>query len=215
VTGGSQPGGDEQVVARLRRGDAAAFAEVVDSIGPTMLRLALVYVGSRAVAEEVVQEAWIGVLGSLDRFEGRSTLRTWICAIAINAARKRGAREGRSVPVSALGDGGDELVDPDADRFFSPSHPRWAGNWSSAVHDWRDVPEERLLSRETRTVLSAAVARRPASQRAVFVLHDVEGWSGEEICNVLGLTGTNQRVLLHRARTRLRRALESYFDQGV
>lgn len=211
MTGSRQLKGDEAVVVRLRGGDVAAFAELVDSVGPTMLRLVLAQVASRAVAEEVVQDAWVSVLRSLDGFEGRSSLQTWICTIAINAARKRAAWEARSIPFSALGDDQGGV----SDRFISPAHPRWADTWSSVVRDWRDIPEERLFAEETRAVLAEAVGRLAASQREVFMLHDVEGWSAVEICNVLELTGSNQRVLLHRARAQLRRALESYFDPGA
>lgn len=204
---------DAAVVSALRAGDGGTFAVLVDAVGPTMLRLALTHVASREVAEEVVQEAWIRVLRSIEQFEGRSSLRTWICTIAINIARRRAAHESRTVAQSSLvGDGDHGGGDPDADRFFSASHPRWAEAWSSTVRDWREIPEERLLSNETRAVLAAAADGLPPTQRAVFLLYDVEGWSGEEICNVLGLTGSNQRVLLHRARIQLRAALAAYVD---
>ena len=206
---------DQAVIARLRAGDARAFAQLVDSVGPTMLRLVRTFVDGQAVAEEVVQDAWVSVLRSLETFEGRSSLRTWICAIAINAARRQAAREGRSVPMPGVGEDAVGESDPYAGRFFGPDHPRWASAWSTTVPDWREIPEERLLSDETRAVLAAAVERLPASQRAVFLLYDVEGWSGAEICNVLELSGPNQRVLLHRARIQLRAALESYFDREV
>jgi RNA polymerase sigma-70 factor (ECF subfamily) len=200
---------DEAVVERLRRGDADAFTALVDSVGPTMLRLVRAHVDDLAVAEEVVQDAWVSVLRSIDGFEGRSSLRTWICAIAINAARKRSQREGRSVPRSSLAES------DDGDRYFAADHPRWASHWTTAVRDWRDIPEERLLSRETRDVLSAAVAELPLAQRIVFLLSDIEGWSGPEICTVLDLSGSNQRVTLHRARARLRARLESYLDREL
>jgi len=205
--------GDELLLARVRRGERAAFAELVDAVGPTMLRLVRAQVPDRAVAEEVVQDAWVSVLASLDRFEGRSSMRTWICTIAINAARKRAVNEARSTATSALAD--DEDDPGEVERFYSPDHPRWANSWSSVNLDWRDLPEGRLLSLETRAVLTDALALLPLAQRQVFLLYDVEGWSGEEICNVLALSGPNQRVLLHRARTQLRVALESYFDRGV
>jgi RNA polymerase sigma-70 factor (ECF subfamily) len=206
--------GHDVVIARLRNGDEQAFAALVDSVGPTMLRLVLAIVGSRAVAEDVVQDAWVSVLRSLDRFEGRSSLRTWICAIALNAARKRIARDTGTVPMSVFDLDDSGFADPESDAFFSASHPRWAGAWCSTVRDWHDIPEQRLLSNETRTVLAAAVAKLPVSQRAVFLLYDVEGWSGAEICTVLELSGVNQRVLLHRARVQLRAALEAYFSSA-
>jgi RNA polymerase sigma-70 factor (ECF subfamily) len=203
--------GDVAIVTRLRRGDEAAFVALVDTVGPTMLRLVLAIVGNRAVAEDVVQDAWVSVLRALDRFEGRSSLRTWICAIALNAARKRVARDRGTVPVAGFEsehDPGDPLVG----AFFERGHPRWAEAWCSTMSDWHAIPEQQLLSNETRAVLARAVATLPESQRAVFLLYDVEGWSAAEICNVLELTGSNQRVLLHRARIQLRAALDSYFD---
>ncbi len=205
--------GDEAVVAALRSGDAQAFAELVDAVGPTMLRLVLTHVATREVAEDVVQEAWIRVLRSIEQFEGRSSLRTWICTIAINLARKRAVHEGRSIAQSSLP--GSDDADADGGRYFGSDHPRWAEAWTSAVRDWREIPEERLLSNETRAILAAAIEDLPQAQRAVFLLYDVEGFSGEEICNVLGLTGSNQRVLLHRARTQLRAALAAYVDREV
>ena len=207
--------GDEAIVARLRAGDEEAFAALVDSVGPTMFRLVLAIVGSRAAAEDVVQDAWLSVLRALDRFEGRSSLRTWICAIALNAARKRVARDRANVPAGGFGDEQDD-VDPLAGAFFDAAHPRWAGAWCSAVPDWHEIPDAQLLSNETRAVLARAVRTLPAAQRAVFLLRDVEGWSAPEVCNVLALSGSNQRVLLHRARVRLRAALAAYFEhEGV
>ncbi len=203
--------GDEAIVARLRAGDEVAFAALVDSVGPTMLRLVSTMVTGRAAAEDVVQDAWVSVLRALDGFEGRSSLRTWICAIALNAARRRAARDRANVPAGRLEDERDD-ADPLAGAFFDAGHPRWASAWCSAVRDWHEIPDAQLLSDETRAVVARAVATLPASQRAVFLLYDVEGWSASEVCNVLALSGSNQRVLLHRARVRLRAALEAYFD---
>jgi RNA polymerase sigma-70 factor, ECF subfamily len=203
---------DLELVARLRRGDEAAFSELVQRLYGPMLRLAMVHVGNRAVAEEVVQDAWVGVLRQLDRFEGRSSLRTWVLRIVGNRAKTRAVRERRTLPFSAL-DGLDEAgpaVDPD--RFLPPGEP-WAGHWASPPRSWRDLPEDRLLSRETRAEVEQAVELLPPGQRAVIVLRDVEGLTAAETCELLGLTEGNQRVLLHRARAKVRRALERYLDE--
>jgi RNA polymerase sigma-70 factor (ECF subfamily) len=201
-----------RLIDGLRAGDEAAFEQLVDRYGASMLRLATSLVGSRAIAEEVVQETWLAVLQGIDRFEGRSTLKTWLFRILTNRAKTRGEREGRTIPFSAFGeasegDGEEPSVDPD--RFFGPEHPH-AGLWVDLPQRWADTPERRLLSQETQALVAAAIEALPPSQRAVISLRDVEGWSSEEVCNVLELSETNQRVLLHRARTKVRRALESY-----
>ena len=204
-------GAEAALVARLRQGDRAAFAEVMDGWSSAMMRLALLHVSSRSVAEEVVQETWLSVVRSLDGFAGRSSLKTWVFVILVNTAKRRGKREARSVPFSSV----PELhADPDETRFFSSDHRRWAGCWSTVVRGFDDVPDERLLSQEMAGVVEAATALLPQSQRAVFLLRDVEGWSPDDVCNVLELSDSNQRVLLHRARTRVRRALECYLEEG-
>ena len=178
-----------------------------------MLRVALMYVSSRAVAEEVVQEAWLGVLAGLSRFEGRSSLKTWIFRILTNTAMTRGEREGRSVPFSSLaGDAEDDGSVVEADRFLGPDH-RWAGHWASSPRSPRDVPEERLLAAEARDRIAEAIAALPPNQRAVITLRDVDGWSAEEAREVLDVSEANQRVLLHRARAKVRQALEDYLDE--
>ena len=174
-----------------------------------MLRVAMMFVSSRAVAEEVVQEAWLGVLKGLDRFEGRSSLKTWIFRILTNTAKTRGEREGRSVPFSSLGgDAGDDAP-VDADRFLGNGH-RWAGHWASSP---RDVPEERLLAGEARKRIADAIEALPENQRAVITLRDVDGFDADEACEILGISEVNQRVLLHRARAKVRTALEQYLDE--
>ena len=178
-----------------------------------MLRVAMMYVSSRAVAEEVVQEAWLGVFAGLDRFEGRSSLKTWVFRILTNTAKTRGEREGRSVPFSSLGgDDGDDEPAVDADRFLATDH-RWAGHWSSSPRNPHDVPEERLLAGEARGRIAAAIEALPANQRAVITLRDVDGFDAEEACEILGVSEANQRVLLHRARAKVRAALEEYIDE--
>lgn len=203
--------GDLKAVAR---GDEHAFEALVERHGPAMLRVARLYVRDRAVAEEVVQETWLSVLRSIDRFEGRSTLKTWLFTILTNTARRRSEREARSAPFSALGS--EELESgalPDEGRFFDSGHPRWARAWSTVVASWDALPEDRLLAAETRGRFAHAVRELPETQRLVFTMRDVEGFPAEEVCNILGLTASNQRVLLHRARLKVRRALEQYFAE--
>jgi len=202
---------DEGVlVERLRAGDEAAFDALIASYGPSMLRVATLYVRVRAVAEEVVQDTWVRVLQSLDRFEGRSSLRTWIFVILANVARTRLEREARSVPIASL-DPGDERAVSD-ERFFPSSHPRWAGMWSTLVDAWESLPDEQLLNSEARAKLRAAIDRLPPRYGMVFTLRDIEGWAAEEVASLLDLTPENQRVILHRARSRIRAALESYVE---
>jgi RNA polymerase sigma-70 factor (ECF subfamily) len=197
---------DHELVTRLRAGDDAAFAELVDELGPLMLRLALGHVRTRAVAEEVVQEAWLGVLAGLDVFECRSSLKTWILRILVNRAKTRGAREARSIAFSCVGseDAAGPAVDPD--RFFGPDHPRWPGSWCAPP---APLPEERLARRETLALVTRVIEGLPARQRDVIALRDVQGWEAEDVCATLGVSEGNQRVLLHRARSRVRAALEA------
>jgi RNA polymerase sigma-70 factor (ECF subfamily) len=170
-----------------------------------MLRLALSHVERRAIAEEVVQEAWLTVLRSLDRFEGRSSLRTWVLGIVVNLARSRARAERRSI---ALLDSGGPAVD--SLRFLAADHPRWPHHWATEPLTW-GTPEQELLAQETRKVILAAIDGLPAAQREVLVLRDLEGIAGADVCNIVGLSDTHQRVLLHRARSRVRNALERYF----
>ena len=201
------PSDDLELIARLRARDENAFMSLVDRLQPMMLRVARMYVSSQAVAEEVVQEAWLGVLQGIDRFEGRSSLRTWILRIVSNIAKTKGQREGRSVPFASLA--GDDLDRPtfDPDRFLGPGE-EWAGHWSSMPTEWRGLPDERALASETLAVVRGAIDALPPMQAEVIRLRDVLGWTSEEVRNALDLTETNQRVLLHRARAKVRRALE-------
>jgi len=203
---------DAELVMSLRAGDEATFRRVVREWNASMLRVAQIFVPSRAIAEEVVQETWVRVLGALDRFEGRSALKTWVFRILVNTAKTRAQREGRVVPFSSLQDPGrlaEAAVDPD--RFRPEDDDRYPGHWSSPP---RELPEERLLAAETRAQVAAAIDALPANQAAVIRLRDVEGWSSEEVRNALGITDTNQRVLLHRARSKVRAALEDHFEAG-
>jgi RNA polymerase sigma-70 factor (ECF subfamily) len=205
---------DAELLIRLRAGDEDAFMTLVDKYGPLMLRIALTHVRTRAVAEDVVQEAWLGVLQGLDRFEGRSSLKTWILRIVANRARTRGEREARSVPLSSLAPaaGEDEpAVDPE--RFLPRDHPTYPGAWAIPPHSWARLPEERLLASETLQQVRAAIAKLPPRQQEVITLRDVEGWEPEEVSAALELTPGNQRVLLHRARSKVRADLEHYFDE--
>jgi RNA polymerase sigma-70 factor (ECF subfamily) len=202
---------EAELVERLRAGDEAAFAALVREYNPSLVRVARMYVSSQAVAEEVAQETWLGVLNGLDRFEGRSSLKTWIFRILTNIAKTRAVRDGRTLPFSALQDPARvPEASVDADRFLDPEHPRWPGHWAVKPAPW---PDEALLADETRARIAAAIDALPATQRAVITLRDVEGWSSDEVRNALDLSETNQRVLLHRARSKVRAALESYLEQ--
>lgn len=198
------------LVERLRAGDEEAFAHLLDTLGPSMRRVARMYVSTDAVADEVVQEAWIGVLRGLDGFEGRASLRTWIFRILVNIAKTRGVKEARSVPFATLA--GDDLDQPawDPSAFLGPGE-EWAGHWSTLPFDWRGLPEDRVGGAETLRTIRDAIEGLPPMQAEVIRLRDVMGWTSEEVRNALDLTETNQRVLLHRARASVRRALEDHF----
>src|SRR3954462_3356434 len=197
---------DAEIVAALRRGNQAVFAELVDAYSGGLLRMAQMYVRDRAVAEEVVQETWLAVLRGIDRFEGRSSLKTWIYRILINTAKTRGQRESRSIPFSAAASYDEPAVDPD--RFLDAGH-RGAGAWMLGPSDWQ-TPEEELLQRETRDAILQAIDQLPAAQRAVITMRDVEGFPADEVAEALGISDGNQRVLLHRARSKVRRAIEAH-----
>ena len=202
---------ESAIVERLREGDEAAFAGLVDRYGASMLRFARTFVRDAAVAEEVVQETWLAVLEGIGRFEGRSSLRTWMYTILANRARTRGEREARTVPFAALvaADAGNSEPAVDPDRFLDAGHPERPQAWAVPPRAW---PEERLLASETLAVIGEAIAALPETQREVIRLRDVEGWPATEVIEVLGISDANQRVLLHRARSRVRSAIEGYFD---
>lgn len=204
---------ETRLVDGLLAGDEASFEHLVRMHHESMVRVAQIYVSSRAVAEEVAQEAWLGVLAGIGRFERRSSLKTWIFRILSNTAKTRAERERRTVPFSALQSPGllqEPAVEPE--RFLDLEHPRHPGHWTAHPASWRELPEERLSGRETRKRIEDAIGALPAGQRAVISLRDVEGWSSEEVCNALGVSETNQRVLLHRARSKVRKALEQYLE---
>ncbi|HLF00609.1 MAG TPA: sigma-70 family RNA polymerase sigma factor [Anaerolineales bacterium] len=205
---------DAELVAALRRGDEEAFRTLFEKYHAGLVRLAMSYVSNRAAAEDVAQETWLGVLNGLDRFEGRSSLKTWIFTILINRAKTRGQRESRSLPFSALGDADSDPDEPavDPDRFISPpDSTHRGGHWASSPHTF---PEAQALTSETGSVIRNSIAALPPTQRQVITLRDVDGFSADEVCNILEISETNQRVLLHRARAKVRRALEKYFAEG-
>ena len=203
---------DLALVERLRAGDETAFMMLVEQHQAAMLRIARMYVSSRAAAEEAVQEAWLGILKGLERFEGRSSLRTWMYRIVANIAKTRAQRDGRSIPFSAL-EGADagSGVDPE---WFQGASERAPGGWRAFPDDWRGIPEDRLAAHETFEEIGRAIDDLPPMQAEVLRLRDVLGWTSEEVRNALDLSETNQRVLLHRARSRVRRALHGYLFEG-
>lgn len=202
------------VIEALRRGDEAAFASLVDRHQASLRRMARLYCSNPAVADEVVQDTWVGVIQGIWGFEGRSSLKTWIFRILINRAKTRALREGRSVPFSDLSVGDDAeatefVVDSDV---LSKRHATEAGHWPGAPGDLGPSPETRLLEQEAAEQLRKAIDLLPPNQRLVLTLRDVEGFSAEEVCNALGIRETNQRVLLHRARSKVRAAAEPYLE---
>ncbi len=210
-----QASSDEQLLLALRGGDEQAFRVLVRRYHRAMVRVAASFVPTSAIAEEVTQETWLAVIRGLDGFAGRSSLKTWIFRILVNRARSCGVRERRSVPVSALdsGETGTAPKEPAVDpgRFRGPGE-LFEGYWSVPPTRW---PEQRVLDAETRAIADRAIGALPLPQRQVITLRDVEGWSAPEVCECLGLTEVNQRVLLHRARARVRAALEVYFAGGT
>ena len=205
---------DLYLIEQLRSGNEAAFVGLIDRYANAMLRLAMVYVTAWAVAEEVVQETWLAVLEGLGRFEGRSSLKTWMFRILTNCAKTRAQREGRSIPFSSLSDIDADQSEPavDPDRFLPADH-EWSGHWVSFPANWQEMPEDRLLSQETRACIHQAIEAVPPNQREIITLRDIEGWTSEETCVFLGISEVNQRVLLHRARSKVRRVLEKYFEE--
>jgi RNA polymerase sigma-70 factor (ECF subfamily) len=200
---------ETRLVEALRAGDEEAFVRLVRLHEPTMLRVARLYTSSRAIAEEVVQETWLGVLTGIGRFEGRSSFRTWLFRILVNKAKTRAVAERRSVSFAALSEAevGAPELSVEADRFRAAGE-RWAHHWTSSPERWAELPEVSLLSQETIATVEQAAALLPAAQRAVVILRDVVGCDAHEVCDIVGTTATNQRVLLHRARTKVRSALE-------
>ena len=202
---------DAEVVERLRAGDERAFELLVEEYHGLMIAVARTYVKADDVAEEIAQETWLGVLNGLDRFEARSSLKTWILRILVNTAMTRGGREARSVPFSSLAEAEGEEPAVEPERFQPPGEP-FAGHWTRYPRDWAALPEEELLGHETLGVVKRAIVDLPLAQRRVITMRDIAGFGAAEVCAELELTAVNQRVLLHRARSRVRAALERHLD---
>jgi RNA polymerase sigma-70 factor (ECF subfamily) len=200
---------EAQLVERLRAGDERAFEELVDRYQPTMVAVARTYVKTRAAAEEVAQDAWLGVLNGLDRFEGRSSLKTWILRILVNNAITRGVRDSRSVPFSSLAAEDEDAPAVEPERFRR-AEDAFAGHWNGYPADWSTMPEDALLGRETLALVKDAISELPPAQQTVITLRDIEGWSSKEVCGALEVSEGNQRLLLHRARSRVRATLEGH-----
>jgi RNA polymerase sigma-70 factor, ECF subfamily len=199
---------DLRLLERAREGDEDAFAALVRRYSPSLLRVAQMYVPSRSVAEDVVQETWLGVVRGLDRFEGRSSFRTWLFRILVNRAKTRGVRERRTVPFAALSaeDSDDDEPAVDPTRFSQE------GFWGAPPRRWDEDPESALRSKEALRIAREAIDKLPETQRTVITMRDLEGFPSDEVRNVLGITETNQRVLLHRARAKVRQALENWIE---
>jgi RNA polymerase sigma-70 factor (ECF subfamily) len=202
---------DAPLLPALRAGDEEAFVTLVTRYHATLKRVARAYVSTDAVAEEVAQETWLAVIEGLDRFQQRSTLKTWLFHILANKAKTRGVRERRLVPFASLAGDDEPAVSPDR---FQRDGDAWPGHWATPPRPWED-PERRLASLEAREYLRVAISALPATQQAVLTLRDVEGVEAEEVCELLDVSAGNQRVLLHRARARVRSELERYFEETL
>ncbi len=215
---GSGYSDDPSLVVALREGDEGAFEWLLGRYDSSLRRLARTYVATDAIADEVVQDTWMGVIRGIDGFQQRSSVKTWLYRILLNVARTKGVREHRSIPfssaVGAFSEAAEPTFDPDRFRAAGPGE-QYPGHWVSFPPAWEAEPESMLLSREVAAIARAAIARLPDAQREVLTLRDVEGWTAVEVCNALELSETNQRVLLHRARSRVRRALEVYFEGAM
>ena len=205
---------DAELVEALRRGDEAAFRRVVTTYHAGLVRTARCFVHTEALAEEVAQDTWVAVIRGIDRFGGRSSFKTWLFHIAANQARTRGAREARSVPVAIDDDDDGDGPTVPASRFLADDHPEWPRHWRAEPTDWGLLPESVLDSHDTRRLIDATIATIPALQRQVITLRDIDGLPADEVCAILHITEANQRVLLHRARSKVRAQLEVHF-QGV
>lgn len=205
---------DEQIIAGLQQRKEAAFQFLINHYHTSLVRVAMLYLPDAAAAEEIAQETWLKVLEGIDRFEKRSTLKTWIFAILSNLAKSRSKREGRCIPFSELDpldDRDDEPAVP-ADRFSPASDSQYPGHWLVPPTPWDISPEEHLLSNELKDCIFKALENLNENQRAIITLHDLEGLSSEEICNIFSISDTYQRVLLHRGRAKVRQAIETYFN---
>ena len=204
--------GEETLLARLRKGEEGAFDELVNKHHGALIRMAMGYVADREVAEEVVQDTWMAVIEGLNRFEGRSSLRTWVFGILIHKAKDRGVREKRHTTFSdfeSFDDENEEAIDPS--RFQQSGE--WAGHWAFPPQPWDDqTPEKLLASQQAINAMNKAIDELPATLKDVLVLRDIEGVESQEVCEMLKITETNLYVRLHRARERVRQAVESYLE---
>lgn len=211
---GSDFADDQVLVTALRRGDEAAFGWLVDRYSSPLQRLARSYVATPAAADDVVQDTWLAVITGIDRFEQRASVKTWLYRILMNVARTKGVKEHRNIPFASLGpelESDEPAVVPT--RFQGP-RDRTPRHWAAPPVPWDEEPEERLMAGETLSVVATAIQQLPPNQQSVITLRDVDGWSADEVCNALGLTETNQRVLLHRARSKVRQTLEAHFEDA-
>ncbi len=204
---------EDQLLERLRSGDESAFMELVERYQSKLKCVARMYVSTSAAADEVIQETWLGVLKGIRRFEGRSSLKTWVFRILINIAMRRRQRDGRLVPFSALAKNETEATElaVEPDRFFESGNPS-QGHWAVPPTSWGSNPERRLLSQACMDQLQQAIGELPPAQKSVVTLRDVSGWTAEEVCELMEISEANQRVLLHRARSRIRSAMEAYLE---
>lgn len=203
---------DDVLVPALLSGDDAAFAWLLDTYSAPLRRLARQHVATDAHADEVVQETWLAVITGLPRFERRSSLRTWLYRVLLNVARSKGVREHRSLPFSSVGDPGaadEPILAPDR---FRGAGDEWPGWWAIEPESWAPRPELQVGRNETLGVVAAALETLPPNQREVITLRDVLGWSAAEVCQALDVTDVHQRVLLHRARARVRAAVEAHLE---
>jgi RNA polymerase sigma-70 factor (ECF subfamily) len=206
---------EQRLIERLRARDENAFVDLVEKYYGYLLPLADFYVSDRAVAEEVVQDAWLAVLKGIDRFEGRAAFKTWISQIVMNLARTRGVRESRMVTFSEFSDDETSRWEPAVDpSHFQMATADYPDHWSVAPRPWNASPESQLLTSETMMVLYNAVDLLPEAQRLVLTLRDINGYTAEEVCNILSITETNQRVLLHRARSKVRAIVDDHYSNS-
>ncbi|MCI0552763.1 MAG: RNA polymerase sigma factor [Anaerolineae bacterium] len=205
---------ETSLLQSLRDGDVDAFTWLVEQYHTSLVRLARIYVHNTVIAEELAQETWLAVLQGLDRFEGRSSLKTWIFSILTNKAKTRSQRENRSVSYTDLEESLHASHEPTVDpsRFNSPAAERLPNHWAVNPVSWEGIPEEILLSQETMNLVRQAINELPEHQRTVITLRDMNELSSQEICNILGISETNQRVLLHRARASVRQTLEEHLQ---
>ena len=204
---------DETAILNLlRQRDETAFTQLVEQYHTSLVRLARMYVQDTTTAEEVAQETWLAVLHGLEGFEGRSSLKTWIFTILTNKAKTRSQRENRTLSYTDLEEALQNAPTVDPKRFHDASAERFSDHWAAAPESWAGIPEDTFLSEETMNLIRRTIDALPENQRLVITLHDRDELSPQEICNILGISETNQRVLLHRARARVRQALEDYLQ---